>query len=470
MTLLKEHSGLYTDFYELRMAQGYFMNNRTDDRVTFDYFFRSNPFEGGYVVFAGLSTLLTILKKLSYNEEDCLYLESIGFDKRFTEYLKHFRFTGDIYAPEEGEIVFPYETIIRVEGNIIEAQIIETLLLNIINFESLIATKASRMRMAAGDRMLVDFGLRRAQGLGGIQASKAAIIGGFDSTSNVLTAFILHLKSSGTMAHSWVQSFNNELDAFREFARLYPENCILLVDTYNTLKSGIPNAITVAKEMEKNNTQLKGIRLDSGDLAFLSKAARKMLDEANLNYVKIVVSNRLDEFIITSLLKEKAPIDVFGVGTSLVTGKGDGALDGVYKLTSINNEPTLKKSENIRKVTLPGPKNIYRFIDEKNFFYMDGITLENDDDTEVLYHPFEPEKKTITNGLKKEKLLEKRMGEGKILHRLKEPEEINLFVQQRLNQLAEEHKRFINPHIYRVGISQKLFDLKQHLLMKNEAL
>lgn len=463
MTLLDKHSGLYTDHYELTMAQGYFLNNMKDIPACFDYFYRKNPFQGGYAIFAGLGDLLEILEHLRFEHEDRSYLKTLGFVPEFINFLNNFEFKADVYAPEEGEVVFPFEPVVRVEGNIIETQIIETLVLNILNFETLIATKAARIRRAAGNRLVIDFGLRRAHGLGGIQASKAAVLGGANSTSNVYSAFLFGLVSTGTQAHSWIQAYDDELTAFRDFAATFPGRCTLLVDTYNTLKSGIPNAITVAKEMETRGAKLSGVRLDSGDLAYLSKKARKMLDDAGLGYVKIVASNKLDEYVIKSLLEQGSPIDAFGVGTRLVTGHSDGALDGVYKLTMSNNKPRLKISENPEKIILPGRKNIFRCTDE-NGFYADCIGLDDEDDIEAIYHPHQPEISGSVRGYKKEKLLRKVMDKGKIITEKKKPEEIAAYVQARLGHLPEEHKRFENPHIYKVGITKRVMDLRSVLI------
>ncbi len=314
------------------MAQGYFLSGKKDTPARFDYFFRKAPFNGSFVIFAGLHNLLEMLEGFSFDTDALYFLESRRFNPKFLEYLGNFRFEGNVFASPEGEIVFPYEPLISVEGSLIECQLIESMLLNIINFKSLIATKASRISHAAGNREFVDFGLRRGQGTGSIQASRAAIIGGAASTSNMLAACHYGLKSTGTQAHSWIQSFEDELSAFRQFSRTFPENCILLVDTYDTLRTGVPNAIKVAKEMEREGNKLSGIRLDSGDLAYLSKNARKMLDDEGLQYVKIIASNQLDEYVIRSLREQNAPIDSFGVGTNLITGKKDAALDGVYKL------------------------------------------------------------------------------------------------------------------------------------------
>jgi nicotinate phosphoribosyltransferase len=469
MQILNRNTGLYTDHYELAMAQGYFQSGMRDIPAVFDYFFRNNPYEGGYVVFSGLEDLLDTLETYRFDRADCDHLEHIGFDREFTGFLKDFRFKADVYAVREGEVVFPYQPCVRVEGKIIETQLIETLLLNILNFESLIATKAARIRQAAGDRMLMDFGLRRAQGLGGIHASRAAIAGGFDKTSNVYSAFHFGLESTGTMAHSWVQSFEDEYTAFRTFASIFPENCILLADTYDTLKSGLPNAIKVGKEMERTGKKLFGIRLDSGDLAYLSKKGREMLDNEGLDYVKIVASNQLDEYVIKSLMEQSAPIDAFGVGTALVTGMGAGALDGVYKLCQINGKPSLKISDNITKITLPGKKSIYRFCDNDGMFTADGIALDDEADFDIIHHPFETAKSSNMSGCRKEQLIHKVMQKGSKISGAKSPGEVSEYAQSRLKFLPEEGKRFMNPHIYKVGISRQLLELRQKLTGKNKS-
>ena len=458
------HIGLYTDHYELTMAQGYFLSGKQTTPASFDYFFRKNPYNGGFVIFSGLSDLLEMLINYRYEKEDCQYLESLGFNKRFIEYLKNFTFTGNIYSVREGEIIFPNEPVVRVEGNLIETQVIETLLLNILNFQSLIATKAARIRLVAGEKYLSDFGLRRAQGLGAIHASRAAIIGGFNNTSNVYSAYHFNLESGGTMAHSWIQSFDSELKAFREFVRHNPDSAILLVDTFNTITSGLPNAIRVAKELEKRDHRLFGIRLDSGDLAYLSKAARKILDENQLEYVKIIVSNQLDEHVIKSLQEQHAPIDAFGVGTALVTGKNEGALDGVYKMAQIKDKPTMKFSENIAKMTLPGIKTIYRYFEpEDNLLYADGVELRDADVPWEIYHPHQIEKHSSLKDVKHEEIISKVMENGKIINDKPSIGHIAEYVQKRLKQLPEEIKRFENPHMYKVGIGKKLMEIRNNL-------
>jgi nicotinate phosphoribosyltransferase len=464
MAILKNTTGLFVDFYELTMAQGHFFNGMSDRRVSFDYFFREIPFRGGYAVFAGLEDLLDALDQYTFDAEDCEYLRSIGMRNEFVDYLRDLKVKLTVHAPREGEIVFPNEPIVRVEGGIIEAQIVETILLNILNFESLIATKAARIRYAAGDKTVSDFGLRRAQGLAGIYASRAAIIGGADTTSNVFSARQFGLKPAGTQAHSWIQLYENELDAFRQFAKVFPDTCILLVDTYDTLRSGVPNAITVAKEMESRGERLRAIRLDSGDLAYLSKRARKMLDEAGLRNVGIIASNQLDEYIIRSLQQQGAPIDGYGIGTRLVTGKEDAALDGVYKIGMADGKPLMKLSENIEKMTLPGVKKIYRYRNGDGIFNSDAILLENEKDIDIMYHPYQPEKNKSLRGLHTEELLRTVMKDGERLVEKQSPYAIAGYVKERLTHLSEEHKRFEFPHIYKVGISKRLLDERTALV------
>ncbi len=459
-------NGLYTDFYELSMAQGYFYAGKRDEKAVFDYFFRTNPFQGGFLVFAGLADFLEQLESFTFDDEAIGYLRKQEMKPEFLDYLKQFRFKGKILSVKEGELVFPNEPIVRIEANIIEAQLIETLLLNILNFQSLIATKAFRVKLAANGKAFSDFGLRRAHGYGGLQASRAAIIGGASSTSNVLAGFMYNLQVSGTMAHSWIQSFGDELSAFRAYAEINPKKSVLLVDTYDTLRSGVPNAILIAKEMEKNGDQLVAIRLDSGDLAYLSKKARKMLDKEGLSYVKIIVSNQLNEHVIKSLEDQNAPIDGFGIGTELVTGKPDASLDGVYKLSECAGKPSMKISENIEKNTLPGKKMVWRFFDEEGNIYRDGILL--DDETpgkcEWLYHPTQSDKKTQVCQLRREQLLQPVFEDGEILYPMPTPAECHQYLESRSNQLPEEHKRFIMPHIYKVGISERLLNLRNDLL------
>jgi nicotinate phosphoribosyltransferase len=459
------YTATYTDQYQLTMSQVYFLKGQKDNQAVFDYFFRKLPFDSGYAVFAGLEDLLNALEILTFNKNDLDFLKELGFHPEFIQYLKKFRFAGNIYTSREGDIVFPISPILQVEANIIEAQIIETILLNILNFQTLIATKASRMRQAAGDRKLIDFGLRRAQSTGGYYASRAAFIGGFDATSNVRAGRDYGIPVSGTMAHSFVESYDDELTAFSHFAEVQPDECVLLVDTYDTLKSGLPNAIIVAKKMEEKGYRLSGIRLDSGDLAYLAKRSRKMLDDAGLEYVKIAVSNQLDEYIIKSLLEQQAPIDIFGVGTNLVTGHPDAALDGVYKMSFANGKPRIKLSETVSKITLPHRKQVFRMFDNEGMFIgADVVTLADEQDLEIMYHPLYPLKSLSVKKYNKESLLQKVMGNGERLSKPQSLSEIELYSRNRLKNLPGEYKRFNNPHIYKVGLSDRLKNERDWLI------
>lgn len=463
---ITKFSPLYTDMYQLTMGQAYFLQSRSDVPAVFDYFFRKLPFEGGYVIFTGLGDLLQALEGLRFEASDIDFLYMRGFNTDYLEYLKSFRFKGSIFGMEEGELVFPVEPVLRVEGGLLETQLIETLLLNLLNFQSLIATKASRIRKSAGNRMLTDFGLRRAQGTGGVHASRAAMIGGFDNTSNMQAASLHNLEASGTMAHSFIECYDSELEAFRAYANTFPDNCVLLVDTYNTLKSGLPNAITVGRELLAKGHQLTGIRLDSGDLAYLSKRTRKMLDEAGLNETKIVVSNQLDEHVVKSLIEQGAPIDIFGVGTSMITGRPDGAIDGVYKLSSAAGKPRLKISENLQKTTFPGKKRVLRYLNDDGQYFGDCVATLEEADPEIMIHPFEKEKSVSLKEMPHEDLFHCHMKDGEVTTTLLTPFELREKASRKLEMLPEEHKRFDFPHIYKVGISKKLMQLQTDIIHK----
>ncbi len=465
-TNITRFSALYTDMYQLTMGQAYFTENRHMVTAGFDYFFRKLPFDGGYVVFAGLADLLAALQEFRFDSSDVDYLHKVGFNSDYLEYLRGFSFNGSVYGMTEGEIVFPVEPVLRVEGGLLETQLVETILLNLLNFQSLIATKANRVKHSAGNRLLTDFGLRRAQGTGSIHAGRAAIIGGFDHTSNMYAARIHNIQPGGTMAHSYIESHNSELEAFRAYAKTFPDNCVLLVDTYNTLKSGLPNAVKVGKELAENGHKLAGVRLDSGDLAYLSKKARTMLDEAGLNCTKIIVSNQLDEYVVKSLLDQGAPIDVFGVGTAMITGRPDGAIDGVYKLSSANRQPRLKISENIQKTTFPGNKKVLRYFNDEKQFYADCIALEEETNPKIMMHPYQKEKTLLLTGYHYENLFEEHMKDGKIVSKKPDLFEIREKVSERLKLLPDEHKRFDYPHIYKVGVSEKLTNLQFHIITK----
>ena len=383
---------LLTDLYEITMMQAYFKNNNKNKMAIFDVFYRKNPMDGGYAISAGLEQVIEYINNLHFTEDDINYLASLKiFEDDFLDYLKNFKFTGDIYAIPEGSVMFPREPMLKVIAPIMEAQFIETAILNILNHQSLIATKAARICYAAEGDGIMEFGLRRAQGPdAGIYGARAAVIGGCAGTSNVLTGQMFDVPVMGTHAHSWIMSFDDEYTAFYTYAKLYPMACTLLVDTYDTLNSGVPNAIKVFKQIKKEGIELKnyGIRLDSGDLAYLSKKARKMLDDAGFKDATITASNDLDEFLIASLKMQGAEITNWGVGTNLITSKDCPSFGGVYKLAAImedgeNFTPKIKLSDNSEKITNPGNKKIYRIYEKKNNkIKADLICLENETFTE----------------------------------------------------------------------------------------
>ena len=461
-------SGLYTDFYELTMAQGYFCSGKKDDRATFDLYFRTSPFEGGYAVLAGIEQALASVRAFSYSPDDLAFLGSLGFRKEFLDYLAAFRFSGDIDAFREGDIVFAEDVLMRVTAPVIEAQLLESMLLNIVNFQTLIATKTMRIVSAARGRPVIDFGLRRAQAEASMAATRAAFIGGAVGTSNTLAARQLGIPAIGTHAHSWIQSFESEYAAFSAYGALYPESCTLLVDTYDTLASGVPNAIRVARELEERGERLRAIRLDSGDMAYLSRHARVMLDEAGLQYVKIIASNQLDEHLIDSILAQGAPIDSFGVGTKLICSYDQPALDGIYKMCCINNSPTIKFSENPEKINNPGRKSVVRFLDEQGKFCLDALTLEGEQPASLdsIRHPVMPLKQTSVRraGARPEVVLLPAVRGGRPVEDAPDLARVQAFARARFAQLPDEHKRFANPHTYRVGLSAGLYDLRQELM------
>ncbi|HAN43207.1 MAG TPA: nicotinate phosphoribosyltransferase [Sphaerochaeta sp.] len=475
-------SALTTDFYELTMMQGYFLNNENPD-VVFDMFYRKNPFDGGYAVFAGLGELLPQLESLNFSANDIAYLKSLNiFDQRFLDYLSTYKFKGDIYAPKEGTTVFPGEPLVRVHTKLIDAQLIESLLLNTVNFQTLIATKAMRVCTAAGDGAVMEFGLRRAQGMdGGLSASRAAYIGGCKLTSNTLAGKVFGIPVGGTMAHSWVMAYDNELEAFREFAKIYPNNCVLLIDTYDTLGSGIENAIIVGKEQQAKGLKM-GVRIDSGDLSYLARAVRQRLDEAGLPDATICVSNDLTEQIITTLVTDNVPIDSWGVGTNLVTGGDQAALGGVYKLSAKGRkdgtfQPTIKVSNSSAKTTNPGIKQIYRFYGKDGLAIADLITLDEeeikDGEDLIFYHPVTDGDLFLLRGGKYdkvEKLLGCVMKDGKICVEQRSLKEIQDYAKESQSHFHKSYKRLINPHIYKVSLSKKLKNLKHDLILESKGI
>lgn len=476
----RQNLTLLTDLYELTMMQGYFKNKDRNETVIFDAFYRNNPCDGGFAVMAGVEQLIQYIRELRFEKEDIDYLAGLGiFEQDFLDYLADFRFTGDVYAIPEGTVVFPREPLVKVIAPIMQAQLVETAILNIINHQSLIATKAARVCYAAQGDGVMEFGLRRAQGPdAGTYGARAAVIGGCVGTSNVLCGQLFDVPVKGTHAHSWIMSFPDEYTAFRTYADMYPSACILLVDTYDTLKSGVPNAIRVFTEMREAGVPLTfyGIRLDSGDLAYLSKEARKMLDEAGFPDAVISASNDLDEFLIQSLKDQGAKITSWGVGTHLITSKDCPSFGGVYKLAAIMDEdgkfiPKIKLSENTEKVTNPGNKTIYRVYDRENGkIKADLICLADEtyDESEplMLFDPVEPWKKTKlpAGSYRMRELLAPIFKNGECCYTSPKVMDIRAYCQEEQNTLWDETRRLVNPHRVHVDLSSKLYDVKIALL------
>lgn len=471
---------LLTDLYELTMMQGYF-KNPTNQTVVFDMFYRNNPCDGGFAICAGLEQMIEYIENLRFSEEDITYLRSLGiFEDDFLEYLSNFRFTGDIYAIPEGTVIFPREPMVKVIAPIMEAQLVETAILNIMNHQSLIATKSARVCHAAKGDPIMEFGLRRAQGPdAGIFGARAAVIGGCAGTSNVLTGQMFNVPVLGTHAHSWIMSFPDEYTAFKTYARLYPNSCTLLVDTYDVLKSGVPNAIRVFEEMREEGIQLKnyGIRIDSGDLAYLSKKAYKMLAAAGFDDATISASSDLDEYLIESLKAQDAKINSWGVGTKLITADNNPAFGGVYKLAAVKDadsdtfQPKIKLSENTEKVTNPGNKTVYRIYSKKTGkIKADLICLADEkfdpEETMVIFDPVDTWKKTKVLGGTYElrELLVPVIKGGKSVYKSPSVMELRDYCKQEQNTLWDESRRFVNPQKVYVDLSQSLYDMKKALL------
>lgn len=470
----KQKLELVTDLYEFTMSNGYFVKQR-DEIACFDIFFRKVPDKGGYAIAAGLHEVIDYVKNLSFDEDDISYLRGLNiFSEEYLSYLLNFKFTGDIWAIPEGTVVFPREPLITVRANIVEAQILETAMLLFINHESLIATKTSRIVRAAKGRPIMEFGARRAHGVSAaVYGARAAIIGGAVGTSCVLTAKEFDVPASGTMAHSWVQSFESEYEAFKAYAEIYPKSSLFLVDTYDTLGSGIPNAIKVFDEVLKpQGIRPLGVRLDSGDLAYLSKEVRKMLDEAGYEDCKICVSNSLDEHLIQSLFEQDAKIDSFGVGENLITAKSDAVFGGVYKLAALEKDgkiiPKIKISENVEKITNPGFKKVYRFYSKDTGFALaDLVTLADETVSEDEYDLFDEnntwKKKHINNYIVKP-LQVQVFKNGELVYDCPDLKETAKYAKEQLATIWDEVKRLRNPQKYYVDISEKLYNLKQEML------
>ena len=473
----KRNLEMIADFYEFTMANGYLEKNM-NDIAYFDVFFRKIPDNGGFAIFAGLEQIINFIKDFSFSKEDINYLEGRKiFSKKFINYLSNFKFTGDIWAIPEGTVVFPNEPLITVRAPIIEAQLLETMLLLTINHQSLIATKTRRIVNQAKNRPVMEFGARRAHGAdAAILGARAAIIGGAVGTSCTISAKEFNVPVSGTMAHSWIQSFDSEYEAFKAYAEIYPDNCTFLVDTYNTLKSGIPNMIKVSNEILKPlGKRPVGVRLDSGDLAYLSKEVRRLLDDAGYEDCKICVTNSLDEKLIASLFEQDAKIDLFGVGENLITAKSDPVFGGVYKLVALEKNgsiiPKIKISENVVKVTNPSYKKLFRFYSKAdNKALADVITLNNEKIEENEYTIFDPintwKKKTLNNYYVKE-LQTLIFKKGKLVYNSPTLKEIAEYSKKDLDTFWEEIKRIDNPHKYFVDLSQKLWNLKQEMLQNH---
>ncbi|MBU1822358.1 MAG: nicotinate phosphoribosyltransferase [Bacteroidetes bacterium] len=471
---------LLTDLYQLTMAYGYWKSGKAEQEAVFNLYFRKNPFGGGFTIACGLSSVISYLNEYRLSEEEVAYLGTLTgsdglplFERDFLDYLKNLKFTCDVEAMPEGTVAFPNEPLLRIRGPILQCQLLETPLLNLINFQSLIATKAARMRLVAPEDVLLEFGLRRAQGPdGGMTASRAAYIGGFDATSNVLAGKLYGIPVKGTHAHSWVMSFDSELESFETYARYMPNNTTLLVDTYDTVQ-GVKNAITVGKQLRESGHDLAGIRLDSGDLAYLSIEARKLLDEAGFEKTAIVASNDLDEYIMASLKTQGARITIWGVGTKLVTAYDQPALGGVYKLAALRNEAgaweyTLKLSEQTIKISTPGIQQVRRFTQGGGF--VGDMIFNMEDEVPAVATMIDPydftKQRTFDLHYYYEDLLRPIFRDGKQVYENPSIEESKARVQQQLAHLHEGTKRFVNPHTYPVGLEKNLFDTKTNLILK----
>ena len=465
---------LLTDLYQLTMLNGYFEKNIHEDIVVFDMFFRKNACNGGYTIICGIEQLVEYINNLHFSDEDLEYLKSLGlFSDKFLDFLKDFKFTGDIYAVEEGTIMFPKEPIITVKAPLYQAQLIETALLTIVNFQSLISTKASRVCYAAKGDPVFEFGLRRAQGPdAGTYGARAAVVGGCAGTANVLAGKMFDIPVVGTQAHSWVQKFDNELDSFRAYADVYPDNCLLLVDTYDVLKSGVPNAIKVFDELKAKGHKPKGIRIDSGDLQYLSNESKKLFEEAGYYDLIYTASNDLDEYTITSLKSSGAAINSWGVGTKLITSAESPSLGGVYKLAASYEKdkliPKIKVSEDAEKINNPGFKKVIRIYNENNMAEGDLIMLHDEEiDTTKPLTIFDPTytwKKTTFQNYTIKELQKPLFKNGECKYVPKSVIEIKKYVNEQLNTFWDSYKRFSNPKRYKVDLSENLWTLKSDLL------
>jgi len=480
--LYRSSLSLLTDYYQLTMAYGYWKSGKAEQEAIFNLFFRKHPFNGGFTVSAGLDYVLDFVEQFAFLEEDINYLSSLKnengsnvFESEFLNYLKNLTFSCDIEAVEEGTVIFPNTPIVKVKGPLLQCQLLETALLNLINFQSLIATKAARIVLAAKGDSVLEFGLRRAQGIdGGLAASRASYIGGCAATSNVLAGKLFGIPVSGTHAHSWIMSFDTEKEAFEVYADAFPDKCVFLVDTYDTEK-GIKNAIEVGKALKSKGKALIGVRIDSGDLAYFSNLARKMLDDAGFPDTKVVASNDLDEYIITSLKTQEATIDMWGVGTKLVTAYDQPALGAVYKLAALKNEkgdwvPKIKVSQQTVKINIPGDQKVIRFL-KNGKAVADMIALESQDlvhDNYLIIDPMDPTKRKLIDAANMERIdiLKPVFEAGKKVYQSPFLSTIRDRVKANLQQFDKSHKRLVNPHIYPVGLEENLYNLRSDLVLK----
>ncbi|MDY4822832.1 MAG: nicotinate phosphoribosyltransferase [Candidatus Onthovivens sp.] len=475
---IKRNITLLMDFYELTMSNGYFINNLKDDIAVFDLFYRKNPDDAAYSIFVGLEDIINYILNLHFDDEDINYLKSLNiFNDDFLNYLRNFKFSGDLYAFKEGSIVYPNVPLVTVVAPLIDCQLLETALLATVNHETLIATKANRIVLASKGRSVSDFGARRAHNIdSALYGAKAAYIGGVNSTATTLAGQLFNIPVSGTMAHSWVMAFDSEYEAFLSYAKLYPSNTILLIDTYDVINSGLKNAIKVAKDyLIPNGYKLKGVRIDSGDLAYLSKKTRKILDENGLNDTIIIASNSLDEYKISSLIEQGAKLDSFGVGENLITSKSDPVFGGVYKLAGIykNNvlEPKIKISATLEKITNPSFKEVYRLYNEENKAIGDLLTLKDEiiDENTQIVDPLKPWKKIDLRQFKIKKMHHKIFEKGKLIYEIPSILDTRNYVRYQIdNELWDEEKRFVLPHTHYLDFSKALYDLKIKLIEENK--
>ena len=472
----RRNISMLMDLYEMTMAHGYFTKQDNTDRVALDVFYRRNPDQGGFAIFAGIEQVVDYLLNLHFDEEDIAYFKSLHlFSDEFLEYLRNFKFTGDVYAFKEGSIIYPNEPILTIVAPLIDAQIAETAVLTMINHQSLIATKANRIMRAAGGRIVSDFGARRAHNVdAAVYGARAAYIGGVHGTATVLAGQQFDIPVNGTMAHSWVMYHDSEYEAFKAYAEVYPESSVFLVDTYDVLNSGIPNAIKVAKDvLEPKGHRLKGIRLDSGDLAYLAKHARNMLDNAGMEDCKIMASNSLDEYTITSILSQGGPIDIFGVGERLITSKTDPVFGAVYKIVGIEKqgkwEPRIKVSESVTKITNPGLKNVYRVYSAEGKAIAELLTLPGEkpstDSPYCYIDPEKPWKELYFENCTFKNMQELVIKDGKQIVKSATLKEIRAYVEDQLaHEIWEEEQRFENPHSHYLDMSPEYYHMKMDLL------